>query len=296
MKRSAVLLSFAFIGAVFGGHGAYAAPEGPGGVAGIAYVGESTAGTDVYFDVGTGPVNLTNSPGVQEKSPVFSPDGSRIAFAVAGSGIWVMDADGTDPLQLTSEARDSWPTWSPDGAQLAFSRMGDDFDLWKMNADGSNETPILEGSLNDVFPDWSPLGDEIFFAAVPAGIFSIAPDGSNLIQHRGYRNHIDFDYSPDGTQIVEAKGDESGGGDLNVAIRDASPGSFDTEITTYPGPDRHPTWTPDGTLIAFTRVLSGGNAAIFIMRPDGSGQRPITPQNSDLVEKDPTWQPATASA
>jgi Tol biopolymer transport system component len=294
LKRTIVLLSLASIGAMFATSGALAATAGPGGAAGIAFLGQTAAGTDLYFYDGTGPVNLTTSPGVEEKSPVFSPDGSRIAFAIVGSGIWVMDSDGTDPLQLSSGADDSWPTWSPDGAQLAFSRMGANFDLWKMNADGSSETPILEGSLDDVFPDWSPLGDEIFFAAPPAGIFSVAPDGSNLIQHRGYRNHVDFDYSPDATQIVEAKGDESGGGDLNIAIRDADAGSFDTELTTYPGTDRHPAWSPDGTLIAFTRVLSGGNEVIFVMRPDGSGQRPISPQGPAVMESDPTWQPASA--
>ena len=294
MKRSILLLSLIGLSATLVQRPALAAPAGPGGAAAVAYVGQSSTGTDLYVEDGTGPVNLTNSPAVPEKSPVFSPDGTRIAFAVGGSGIWVVDADGTDPVRLTTDGTDSWPTWSPDGARLAFSRKGTNFDLWKIGADGSGEAPLLEGSLDDVFPDWSPTGNEIFFAAVPAGIFSIAPDGSNLIQHRGYRNHVDFDYSPDATQIVEGKGDESGGGDLNIAIRDAAPGGFDTELTTYPGTDRHPAWSPNGSLIAFTRILAGGNAVIFVMRSDGSGQRPITPRSTDLLESDPTWQPLPA--
>jgi Tol biopolymer transport system component len=270
-----------------------AAAQAPAAVpAQVAFVGRSAVGTDLYVDDGTRRVNLTKSPSVVERSPAFSPDGSRIAFSVDGSGLWVMDADGTGAVRLTTDPSDAWPSWSPDGSQLVFSRRGENFDLWRTNADGTGQVPVLEGSLNDVFPDWSPLGDAIFFAAVPAGIFSVAPDGSNLIQHRGYRNHVDFDYAPDAAQLVEAKGDESGGGDLNIAIRDAEAGSFDTELTTYPGTDRHPSWSPDGSLIAFTRFLPGGNAALFVMRPDGSGQRPITPVSPDLMESDATWNPA----
>lgn len=296
MRRTAAVLSFAAALATLGRGPVHAIPGGPGGGAGVAYVGRSAVGVDVYFEApGAPPLNLTNSPSVVERSPAFSPDGSRIAFAVAGSGIWSMNADGSDPTRLTTEAQDSWPTWSPGGTQIAFSRFGSatrTYDLWRMDADGSNETVILEGSLNDVFPDWSPLGDEIFFAAAPAGIFTISPDGSGLTQHRGYRNHADFDYSPDGAQIAEAKGDESGGGDLNIAIRASDPGGFDTEITTYPRADRHPAWSPDGTLIAFTRFADGGNSAIFVMRPDGSGQQPLTSRSPKLEERDPTWAPA----
>ena len=75
--------------------------------------------------------------------PVYSPDGTLIAFA-RDSGIWAMDADGANQHQVLA-----WPqgvdrlSWSPDGASLAATLMTctDDecrFDLYTLNADGTN--------------------------------------------------------------------------------------------------------------------------------------------------------------
>ena len=75
--------------------------------------------------------------------PVWSPDGSRIAFysrRVDGEGIYVANPDGTD-LQLLSApwAIDWSPTWSPDGEWIAFtsSQSRKDHDIFIMRADGS---------------------------------------------------------------------------------------------------------------------------------------------------------------
>jgi TolB protein len=58
-------------------------------------------------------------------SPVWSPDGSRIAFSSDRSGnkdIWVVDADGTDLTNLTADpSEDLDPAWSPDGSTLTWT-------------------------------------------------------------------------------------------------------------------------------------------------------------------------------
>ncbi|MCG8404672.1 MAG: hypothetical protein MI923_05685, partial [Phycisphaerales bacterium] len=63
---------------------------------------------------GTDPINLTNNA-ASDGSPVFSPDGSKIAFHSDRDGnfeIYVMNADGTDPSRLTIEAdSDALPTF-----------------------------------------------------------------------------------------------------------------------------------------------------------------------------------------
>jgi Tol biopolymer transport system component len=59
--------------------------------------------------------------------PVWSPDGSRIAFVrqeldAAASSIWLMVPDGSKLRRLTSGSRDDRPVWSPDGSRIAFIR------------------------------------------------------------------------------------------------------------------------------------------------------------------------------
>jgi Tol biopolymer transport system component len=75
---------------------------------------------------GTKPIRITRSRGVDEREPVFSPDGRRIAYTRVTRGQWppqiyVMDADGRHARQLTVNGG-THPSWSPDGHQLVFAR------------------------------------------------------------------------------------------------------------------------------------------------------------------------------
>jgi Tol biopolymer transport system component len=65
--------------------------------------------------------NLTNSA-ADDRAPAWSPDGTKIAFVRRGD-IFVMDADGSNPTNLTySQSMDNQgPAWSPDGTRIAFS-------------------------------------------------------------------------------------------------------------------------------------------------------------------------------
>lgn len=57
--------------------------------------------------------------------PRWSPDGSLIAFSSNRTGryeIWTVNADGTDPRQITDGPGDKiWPVWSPDGSRILFT-------------------------------------------------------------------------------------------------------------------------------------------------------------------------------
>jgi Tol biopolymer transport system component len=80
-----------------------------------------------------------------ESRPVWSPDGSRIAFVssrdfpVDNTEIYEMNADGSGETRITrSPQHDDWPTWSPDGTKLAFSHGSLLMpEIYRINVDGS---------------------------------------------------------------------------------------------------------------------------------------------------------------
>jgi Tol biopolymer transport system component len=173
---------------------------------------------------GTDPTNLTNNASLRNIRPDWSPDGTKIAFSRcdlfcpaspqnrATSGeIYVMNADGSDssdPTCLTCPTdsengtlnTDNAPAWSPNGQKIAFQKnvvqsngIGHD-EIYVMNADGSDETPLTSYSADNPGdnddPSWSPNGQQITFErdipplASPE-VFTMNADGSHLAQLTG---------------------------------------------------------------------------------------------------------------
>lgn len=102
------------------------------------------------------------------KEPVYSPDGSKIAFSgslicphTIGRDIWIMNSDGSGKTNLINDhgTADMQPAFSPDGQRLAFvSDRDGDADIYAMNpADGSGVTPLTTNTTQDTDPDWGPL-------------------------------------------------------------------------------------------------------------------------------------------
>jgi len=126
--------------------------------------------------------------------PVYSPDGSRIAFrkvirtpgfyddknltlAQTNSEVFVMKSDGSSEINLSrSAAYDGWPAWSPDGKRIAFgSNRGMVTQLYVVDADGSHLMRLLDerGTEEDTRPDWSPDGSKIAFTRLVDGNIDI---------------------------------------------------------------------------------------------------------------------------
>ncbi len=142
--------------------------------------GEEGCGDDVYLDdiylmdveQGTS-VNLTNSPDMDDQAPVWSPDGTRIAFSsqkrMGTEQIYVMDADGSNVVQLTDGKDEKlnfyWPSWSPDGKRIAFTgelvRLGPESEQWcgifVMDIESHSMTEFIGSKDADYGPPvWSP--------------------------------------------------------------------------------------------------------------------------------------------
>ena len=105
-----------------------------------------------------GPRKVSATPGNVD-TPVWSPDGSRIAFASTSgrSDLYAVNRDGSSERQLTSGPGNSLsPRWSPDGKSIAFERLrGSSSQVFVVQADGTGEKQLTNEGKNGG-PVWRP--------------------------------------------------------------------------------------------------------------------------------------------
>jgi Tol biopolymer transport system component len=228
----------------------------------VAFI-RTVAGVDNVFIMnadGSGVTNLTNSLD-NEFSPAWSPDGTRIAFSREVAGDWdiyVITGDGGAPTRLTNGSPDDTrPTWSPDGQTIAWRRGGE---IWSMNADGSGAAHLIQMPDTSSDPDYSPDGTKIAFSSRSEG--------------------EDFD-------IWVANAD---GSDPQKLTDDPSPARAGLPVPQggLPNSDADPSWSPDGSQIAFRRYTTEGRE-IWVMNSDGTGRTALT--DNPAYDDAPDWSP-----
>jgi TolB protein len=142
---------------------------------------------------------------VEGQGPHWSPDGSKIAYfnyVDGGGDIWIMNADGADPVKLTDNpSEDWWPQFSPDGGTIAFqSKRDGNFEIYVMNSDGGDPIRLTNNSADDEDPNWSPDGNKIAFISMRDGhyeIYTMNADGSNQSRITSTNGHaIDPEWKP----------------------------------------------------------------------------------------------------
>jgi Tol biopolymer transport system component len=239
---------------------------------------------------GAGETSITQNTGSND-SPMWSSDGTKIAFSSSRDGNWevyVMSADGSGVTRLTNNrsADDAAPAWSPDGAKIAFHTDRDgDYEIYVMNADGSGQTNLTrEGRAEDTSPSWAPDGTKIVFVS-EGDLYTMNPDGASQTRITSGTSDDRFPaWSPDGSRIALVERVR------NKAYIDViNPDGTGRTRLTKGGAEYEPRWSKDGAKIAYADFTSG-LGRIFVMNADGTGAVRLTgvPKRSDY---DPSWSP-----
>jgi len=208
-------------------------------------IGESpVAATASRWKVG-GARALTSDPGA-ERRPQLSPDGTRVAFAIADSAtainrVVVRSIEPSQVVRISSggSENESLPVWSPDGTRIAFERARED-------------------------------GCTIFVAS------SLGGDEREVGACRDY-NVSYYDWTPDGRALITAQSSKGDAGDLSLVRLDLDSGekTFLAYEHTDKDQDLEPHYSPDGRFIAFRRGVAP-YSDLYVMPAAGGEVRQVT--------------------
>jgi len=308
-----------------GGSGALSAPAGPER---IAFVSRRADNVDVYVvhADGTRERRLTEHPG-RDEAPAWSPDGSRIAFvsnrdhagdALRDYELYVMAADGSGERRLTDDRLGQGrPQWLRDG-RIVVTVCGEDLRTCRLEAvhpdDGRREpfgaaTPQAALFGGSVSPDGSLLAyaqpaEGAFWDARSFDVWLDAVAGGQARRLTiDPANDWGPDWSPEGGHIAFVSDRDRLGRCLfhdcvghapEIYVMDAH-GENERRLTRNPASDGSPTWSPDGTRIAFARIPSeSSHYDVHVMNADGGCETRIT--TGRAWEWQPDWDPSAGAA
>ena len=179
-------------------------------VIGICACGVIVPG-DAQAPAPPGRVSITVHEGTSMAVSV-SPDGKMLAMDLQGS-IYVLPVEGGVARRVTDIFNDAHlPQWSPDSKSIIFSGYRDGgYDLWQVDADGTHQHMVTEGTFDDREPIYSHDGTEIAFSS----------DRGNPL-----------------------------GSDNNIWVLDIKSGGL-RQLTTNPAEDVMPAWSADDKEIIF---------------------------------------------
>lgn len=184
-------------------------------------------------------------------------------------------------------------SWSPDGKKLSFTAYRDkNWDIYVMNADGTQVKKLTDAPANDSYSSWSPDSRKIAFASNRSGkfgIYIIDSDGTNLLKLTDDAADYAFpSWSPNGKQIAFMSKQVKGTWQIYVMNAD---GTNHKRLSNNKANDYNPAWSPDGSTIAFESDRDGNDAdEIYTIKADGKKETRITNNNSEQVNDIfPTW-------
>jgi len=276
------------------------------GLNGRISVTQDPRSKDVWAFARDGTATQLTFTGNNEEQSSWAPDGRRIAYKRSDE-VFVRDVT-TDapPVRLTVKAvsseNNTQPGWSPDCASIVFrtnraNPSQNVADIWIMDADGSNERPLLVQPGDQRYPALSPDGTRLAYMSRDDGgtadlwIANADGTGARLLYDSGFDDSA-LAWSPDSTKLAFQTQRAPGAIDGDIFVLDLVTGAV-TQLTSDPPDapihDEGPAWSPDGTMIAFTSERSDPNGDIWIMRSDGSD--PLRLTTDPVLDESPDWQP-----
>ncbi len=282
-------------------------PAGPGQEivfdtdrAGVGPTGETISQLYSVNVDGTGLHLISEIPRGAQTDAAWSPDGSRLLFSVMSEGldqsIFIMNADGSDVapfLRMQGEA-----AWSPDMTQVALSTFGTRAEsaigIVRADAPDPDSLKIVAAAQSTSRPTWSPDGTRLayvtqfvdeFESDIALEVLDLATLVSDTLP-TGLGFMGAPQWSPDGSWLLfEGSIERFSPSDLYLIHPD---GSGLTALTHTPESEMTPTWSPDGSHIAYATTRDG-NAEIYVMKSDGT--EPIRLTNNLASDVRPAWRP-----
>ena len=216
---------------------------------------------DIYkVPAGGGEAQRLTTQDSYECSPVWSPDGSQIAFASDRHGnmdIFLMPAGGGAAARLTFNSVAEEPqAFSPDGKWVLFKAQ---------IQDPAESVMFPSGRLSELYKVPVGGGRTLQVLATPAEMISFAPDGKGFYYQdcKGYEDEWRKHHTSSITR--------------DVWFYDIAAGRH-TNLTLRPGEDRNPAVSPDGKTLYFLSERDGGSMNVYSCEAKGGGTKADTPK------------------
>ena len=235
--------------------------------------------------------DITKTEGVSmDYWPCFSPDGKTILFSrtMDGGKHWTLmtvpASGGAAKGFITMPMSATRASWSPVTDRIVFNGdVGGKTSLWIVNGDGSGAHSVAtDDILGASYPSFYPDGKTLGFGDGPRNILYRMDEGGAPVAITRQDQVLSgmSSVSPDGKWVAFAgqsnKGQAYNQEDNQIWLADGSGTARPLEVN--PGQGRTPSWSPDGTRLAFESNRGSANHqyAAFIINRDGTGLVQVT--------------------
>lgn len=223
--------------------------------------------------------------------------------AFKGKIIFQSNFDGDNEIYLLTKQKltkltdnswdDEYPVWSPDGNKIAFTANPQgNFDIFLMNPDGTDITPVTTSSSNEADPSWFPDGKSIAYTKEIKKLLrkegalyrvNIDTKRTKKIIPRYSKINVIPHVSPTGA-LITFTGKQMFGWDVAMYDMRKNKVTFLDEG----GKSCRARFSPDGKKLAYVSSKADGKGDIWLMNPDGSEKTRLT-KRDETYDYFPSW-------